>query len=88
MCNEIDEYVTKYWYLNTEQIIFHREDGPAIEDEHGNKYWYINGELHREDGPAIESANRKKYYYFNNELYSDIKTDEEWVSFLKFKNFL
>jgi len=38
---EVDEYGTKYWYLNGE---LHREDGPAAEYADGSKYWYVNDE--------------------------------------------
>jgi len=75
---------SKYWYLDGK---FHREGAPAIEHSTGDKWWHINGELHREDGPAREYADGGKAYYFNNNYYPNIKTDREWIKFLKLKNF-
>ena len=74
----------KSWYINGK---LHREDGPAIENASGTKLWYINGKLHREDGPAVILFNGKKEYYFNDEDYPEIETDEDWIKFLKLKNF-
>ena len=76
-----------YWYLDPERTILHREDGPAVEYASGIKLWYINGKLHREDGPAVILFNGKKEYYFNDEDYPEIETDEDWIKFLKLKNF-
>ena len=70
----------KFWCKNGE---FHREDGPAIEYADGTKYWYKNGFLHREDGPAIEDTNGDKEYWHNGIEYTEIKTDEEWIRFVK-----
>ena len=69
---EIDEYGSKYWYLND---VIHREDGPAVECSNGDKEWYLNGKLHRVDGPAIEFINGDKYWYLNDDEYSF----EEWL---------
>lgn len=32
---------------------FHREDGPAVENDRGEFVWYRNGVIHRDDGPAV-----------------------------------
>jgi hypothetical protein len=45
--------------------LFHRDDGPAVEQKSGTKYWYLNGKLHRIDGPAIVYADGDKYWYLN-----------------------
>ena len=74
----------KSWYINGK---LHREDGPAIEHISGDNFWYIKGKLHREDGPACEYTNDDKEYYFMDESYPDIKTDKQWVKFLKLYNF-
>ena len=71
---------TKFWYKNGK---LHREDGPAIESINSDKEWYKNGFLHREDGPAIEYINGGKEYYYNGIWYPEIKTDEEWIRFIK-----
>jgi hypothetical protein len=60
-----------YKYLYVEQINgngelqFHRENGPAVEDNNGDKYWYKNGLLHREDGPASELYDGTKSWWIN-----------------------
>jgi len=63
----IDEFGDKRYYSDREMKIFHREDGPAIEDPNGYKAWVLNGKLHREDGPAIEWAEGDKDWYLNGE---------------------
>jgi hypothetical protein len=60
----------RHWMLNADEdgdLIYHREDGPAIEHVDGSKEWYLNGKLHREDGPAIEYASGNKYWWLSNE---------------------
>ena len=72
------------WYKENDNegfLIYHREDGPAIEWHDGTKWWYQNGRRHRTDGPAIEYENGGKEYYLNGKHYPDIKTDEEWIIF-------
>ena len=70
-------------YYYNENDVLHREDGPAIELTNGYKSWYKNGKYHREDGPAIEYANSDKEYFYNGIYYSEIKTNEDWVRFVK-----
>ena len=70
----------KEWYKDGK---YHREDGPAIEYVNGTKCWFKNGKHHREDGPAVEYTNGYKEYWYNGILYSEIKTDEEWIRFVK-----
>jgi fido (protein-threonine AMPylation protein) len=70
-------YKTKFgwrWRLNGE---YHREDGPAIENNNGYKAWYINGKFHRVDGPAIIFLN-SLHWYLNGNGYSK----EEWFKAL------
>ena len=77
--------------IDTNGVIFycdednelHREDGPAVELVSSYKAWYKNGKCHREDGPAREYSSGYKEYWYNGISYSDIKTDEEWVRFIK-----
>ena len=71
---------TKEWYKNGK---LHREGGPAAEHSDGSKFWYIDGKHHREDGPASEYTDGDKRYLYNNIWYTEIKTDEEWVRFVK-----
>jgi hypothetical protein len=73
----VDDYGTKYWYLNDQ---LHREGGPAIESANGIKWWYINDKLHREGGPAIESANGIKWWYLNGQRHREDGPAVEWAS--------
>ena len=75
----------KFWYKNGK---LDREDGPAREYVDGEKHWIKNGQYHKEDGPAIEYADGEVKYYYNNILYPEIKTDEEWIKFVKLMVFL
>ena len=76
-----------FFYYN-ENNEYHREDGPAMEFVNGNKFWYKNDLLHREDGPAREYSSGKKEYWYNDKKYSEIKTDEEWIKFVKLMVFI
>ena len=67
----INEYGTKYYYLDREMKILDREDGPAVECTNGFKAWYINGKLHRENGPANEYINGGKEWYINGKLHRE-----------------
>jgi hypothetical protein len=67
----IDEYGCKYYYSNRKMKIFHREDGPAVEDVTGYKSWFINGKYHREDGPAVEYADGSKSWYINDKRFTE-----------------
>jgi hypothetical protein len=64
----IDEYGSKYWYLNGKR---HRTDGPAVEFSEGDNLWFLNDKLHRTDGPAIEHNNGNKWWYLNGTHYSE-----------------
>lgn len=71
----IDSEGTKGWYNEKGQ--FHREDGPAVEDNFGYKAWYKNGKRHREDGPAVEWSNGKlhgtKQWWLNGIEYTQLE---------------
>ena len=82
----IDEFGTICYYNENDE--YHREDGPAIEYACGDKSWYKNDKLHREDGPAIEFADDRKEYWYNDIEYPNIKSDEEWIRFVKLIIFL
>ena len=81
MRKEINEHGAIFYY--NENNKYHREDGPAIEWSDGTKFWFKNGLYHREDGPAEEYKNGNKRYWYNDICYIKIKTDEEWVRFVK-----
>lgn len=58
---EVDEYGNKHW--KNKEGLFHRVDGPAVENVNGGKYWLQNGKFHRIDGPAVEDPNLEKRLY-------------------------
>jgi hypothetical protein len=60
---EIDQFGSKMW--KNKEGLYHRENGPAVENINGDKEWYVNGQLHREDGPACEYANGDNLWYIN-----------------------
>jgi len=62
--NKVEIVVTGnvYW-KKPGTLIFHREDGPAVEYSDGTKYWYVDGKRHREDGPAAEFRGGRKEWY-------------------------
>jgi hypothetical protein len=64
-----NEMGTKFW--RNKEGEYHREDGPAIENDLGTKCWYKNGKLHREDGPAVEDAAGNKFWYINGLLHRE-----------------
>lgn len=64
-----------FYFYDSEQTIYHREDGPAIEYfpncKEGYKAWYLNGILHREGGPAIEWNNGSGEWFLNNKRHRE-----------------
>ena len=66
----------KFWYRNG---MYHRSDGPAVEEADGSKLWYRNGKLHRDDGPAVECADGSKKWYRNGELHRDDGPAVEYI---------
>ena len=56
----------KEWFLND---LFHREDGPAVDQVGGHKEWWLNGQLHRVNGPAREFPNGSKQWWLNGKLH-------------------
>ena len=68
-----------YYYKDPTYIIFHREDGPAIEKVNGEKHWYFNGLPHREDGPAFEYANGCKLWYVHGLMHRKDGPAAEYV---------
>ncbi len=80
---ETDHLGNKYWYKDS---LFHREDGPAVEWAGGEKWWCIDGGYHRLDGPAIEKPDGTKSWYINDK-YIQCKDNEEFIRFVKLKEF-
>ena len=71
---KISDSGDRYWMINADEpddLIYHREDGPAIEYVNGGKEWYLNGKLHREDGPAIEYADGNKQWQLNGKFHRE-----------------
>ena len=61
---------------------YHREDGPAYEEDNGYKEWCINDKVHREDGPAVIWSDGEEWYY----LYDNRYNKEDWeIEVLKIK---
>ncbi len=72
---KIDSTGTIYYFLDSKPDhkglgVYHREDGPAVENSAGKAYWN-NGRLHRLDGPAIDHSNGKKEWFINGVEYSE-----------------
>ena len=59
----IDEFGNKHWYKDN---LYHREDGPAVEDADGTKEWFKDGRCHREDGPAAEGTEGVKVWWYKD----------------------
>ena len=60
-----DQFGT-YWFLDD---LYHKEDGPAIENCYGDKFWYINNKLHRKDGPALECLDGHCEWWIDGKLH-------------------
>ena len=58
-------------------VTFHREDGPAYEDDTGYKGWWVDDDRHREDGPARVYGNGKTEWWMNNVQLT--KLDKEYL---------
>ncbi len=83
MSELVDEFGTKFWYLNEK---LHREDGPAVEYASGAKYWFINGQRHREDGPAAEFSDGSKSWWYHGKRI-DCSSNEEFLRIVKMRAF-
>ena len=81
----IDYVGTKRWYNDD---LLHREDGPALEYTDGSKQWFINGENHRLDGPAAKWSNGKEEWLYKDTWIKEVKSQEEFEQWLKYKTFL
>lgn len=51
--------------------LYHRTDGPAIEQSDGGERWYIHGVLHREGGPARIDPDGYKEWMFHGGTSND-----------------
>lgn len=81
----IDDYYTKRWYKDDK---LHREDGPAMEYADGFKQWFMNGETHRLDGPAVYYTDGSKEWFYKDTWIKEVKSQEEFEEWLKYKTFL
>jgi len=77
-----DKDNTIVYYLNG---LFHRTDGPAVEQTNGTKEWFVNDKRHREDGPACEWYDGSKSWWLNRKYYgkNDDFTNESWIRFVQ-----
>jgi hypothetical protein len=80
----------RYW-LNDQQQILHREDGPAVEDTDGNyRAYYVYGKLHRMDGPAREHISKSGISWIEwsiNGITIDCNSQEEFEQYMRLKAF-
>ena len=60
----------KIWYADR---LWHRLDGPAIENSNETKQWWINGKLHRINGPAIEGAGGSKFWHIHGKSVTELQ---------------
>lgn len=60
---------SKRWIVNG---MYHRQDGPAIEEADGKKMWMHLGMVHRLDGAAIEKADGAKEWWVSGRQYHSI----------------
>lgn len=65
-------------WLNFDDELLHREDGPAEEFTDGDRFWWQNGKQHRVDGPAVMWKVGKTEWWLNNEEL-DKKIIEKWI---------
>ena len=83
------KYITKkvnghtFYFKDPEMIIFHREDGPAVEQASGGKLWLQNSKLHRLDGPATENDDGSKQWFVNGEFIFALSSKGELVNRMK-----
>lgn len=64
---------SKRWTVNG---MYHRQDGPAIEQTDGKKMWLQLGMMHRLDGAAVEESDGKKEWWVSGNEYKNI---EQWA---------
>ena len=75
---ESDDCIVEYW-TDKNKIWFHREDGPAYENEAtGYKGWWFGGKRHRLDGPAVEGKTTKEWF-INGKMISE----EDFNNYIK-----
>ena len=65
---------------------YHREDGPAIEEDNGDKFWFIHNQLHRENGHASEFADGTKEWFWHGQ-HILVSSQEEFEKYLRLKSF-
>ena len=75
---KIDENGTKIYYIKSTKI-YHRDDGPAVENTNGNKYWLQYGKYHRLDGPAVECTNGYIQYWIYGKYIPNVNSIEEAI---------
>ena len=63
------EISTKNEIWLTDDMIIHREDGPAYINSMGSKMWVWHGDLHREDGPASIYPDGSVSYWYKGNCY-------------------
>lgn len=70
----------KVTYHRNENGFFHREDGPAVENENGDKWWWKNGLIHRDgDDPAVEMHDGSKHWFKDGIRHRESGPAIEWA---------
>lgn len=54
---------------------------------YNSKIHFVDGLYHREDGPAVLFSNGNKTWCYNNQFLHEIKTQEQFESWLKVRAF-
>lgn len=54
-------------WRNNEQV-YHRVNGPAVQNANGTEVWFIDDIIHRERGPALMYPNGEKQWWRHGEL--------------------
>lgn len=67
------------------------DDNPVgefiLECIQGSIIYIKDGKRHRTDGPAVIWNSGKTYYWFNGNHFPEIKTDKEFIRFVKLMAF-
>lgn len=66
-------------WLELDEVLIHRLDGPAVVWVDGTKQWWVDGKPHRLDGPAVEWSSGVKEWAINGLMLANHITIEKWL---------
>ena len=72
-----------FHYKNSELLIPHKNDAPAIECVNGTVFFFTDGKLNRYNLPAIQYSDGSKFYYQNNMRHRTDGPAIEWANGIK-----